>query len=45
MGVPDLAIVLIDHPPAGIPVEEASAKAGAIAADVPARGQARMAQG
>ena len=44
MGVPDLAIALVDHPLGGIPEEEAIAKAGAIAEDVAARVQERMAQ-
>ena len=43
MGFPDLALVLIDHPLGGIPVEQARAKAEAVAEAVAACMQERMA--
>jgi hypothetical protein len=43
MGLPDLPIVMIEHPLGGIPAEQAIAKAQAIAEQVAAQVQERMA--
>jgi hypothetical protein len=43
MGLPDLPIILIEHPLGGIPAEQAVAKAQAIAEQVGTRVRERMA--
>jgi hypothetical protein len=44
-GMPDLALVLIDHPLGGIPLPDAVAKAEGAVAEVAAAVQARLAIG